>query len=227
MDETKRDIGTRSPDTRGSDTRGSDTQASDTQASATQGFGTRGSSAPGGRGTQDDADTWPEGRSSAGGVTLRFGPGVPPGVAEVWRSRRPRGRPLPWRIAGGLATLGLAVLTGLVVWWLLRGGPSVQVTGVTVTAPTGVQGCGTTATVVGVIHTNGGPGDVSYRWKRSDGQNSGVFTDGMSRGRRSIRVPLRWTVQGPGALHAVATLEVVSPAGPDGTASAAFDYVCR
>jgi eukaryotic-like serine/threonine-protein kinase len=94
---------------------------------------------------------------------------------------------------------------------------------VTVTAPAGVQGCGATTTVVGVIHTNGGQGDVSYRWKRSDGQNSGVFTDSLSRGRRTIRVPLRWTVQGPGSLHAVATLEVISPTGPDGTASAAFD----
>ncbi|MFB9835402.1 hypothetical protein [Actinoallomurus acaciae] len=179
---------------------------------------------PGVQNELDDEDTWPERRSSTDEVTLRFGPGVPPGVAEVWRSR---GRPPARRIAGGLATLGLAVLTGLVVWWLLRGGPPVQVTGVTVTAPTGVQGCGTTATVVGVIHTNGGQGDVSYRWKRSDGQNSGVFTDGLSRGRRSIRIPLRWTVQGPGSLHAVATLEVVSPTGPDGTASAAFDYACR
>ncbi|GLY78568.1 hypothetical protein [Actinoallomurus iriomotensis] len=178
-------------------------------------------------GEPDDAETWPEKRSSTDDVTLRFGPGVPPGVTRAWRSGGRRGRPLPWRIAGGLATLGLAVLTGLVVWWLLHGGPPVQVTGVTVTAPAGVQGCGATTTVVGVIHTNGGQGDVSYRWKRSDGQNSGVFTDSLSRGRRTIRVPLRWTVQGPGSLHAVATLEVVSPTGPDGTASASFDYTCR
>jgi hypothetical protein len=93
-------------------------------------------------------------------------------------------------------------------------------------APAGVQKCDTTAEIVGVIHTNGGQGDVSYRWKRSDGQNSGVFTDTMPRGRKSIRVPLRWTIQGPGTLHAVATLEVITPKTADGTASASFDYNC-
>jgi hypothetical protein len=166
------------------------------------------------------------GRSSTDDVTLRFGPGVPPELADAWRGRARR-RPMARRIAGGLLTLGLAILTGLVVWWLLRGGPSVEVTGVTVTAPAGVQGCGSTTAVVGVIHTNGGPGVVSYRWRRSDGQSSGVFTDTLARGRRSIRVPLRWTVRGPGSMHAVATLEVVAPKGPDGTASGAFQYECR
>jgi hypothetical protein len=95
-----------------------------------------------------------------------------------------------------------------------------------VSASAGVQRCDSTANVVGVIHTNGGPGDIRYRWRRSDGQNSGVFHDAMPKGRKSIQVPLRWTVRGPGRLHAVATLEVISPKGSDGTASAAFEYAC-
>jgi hypothetical protein len=123
-------------------------------------------------------------------------------------------------------TLGIAVLTGLVVWFLLRSGPEAEVTGVTVTAPAGVLRCDTTATVIGVIHTNGGPGEIKYRWRRSDGQNSGIFSDSLPKGRKSIQVPLRWTVRGPGRLHATATLEVTSPKGPDGTASAAFEYDC-
>jgi hypothetical protein len=186
----------------------------------TQDLGTR-------LGMEPAAETRFEGRSSTDDVTLRFGPGVPAGLAGVWREGTPRGRPLYRRIAGGLLTLGLAVLTGLVVWWLLRAGPSVQVTGVTVSAPSDVRPCGATTTVVGVIHTNGGRGTVSYRWRRSDGQNSGVFTDDVPRGRHSIRVPLRWTVRGAGDLHAVATLEVLGPKSADGTASGAFDYRCH
>jgi hypothetical protein len=179
-------------------------------------------------GTPHVAETRFEGRSSTDDVTLRFGPGVPADLAAVWRDGRPRRRPLWRRIAGGLLTLVLAVLTGLVVWWLLhQTGPAVRVTGVTVTAPAGVRSCDSTATVVGMIHTNGGQGSVSYRWRRSDGQDSGVLTDSLARGRHSIRIPLRWTIRGPGTMHATATLEVVSPKSPDGTASASFDYECR
>jgi hypothetical protein len=179
-------------------------------------------------GTRQGAETRLDGRSSTDDVTLRFGPGVPAAVAEQWRRKRVRQRrPPARRIAGSLLTLGLAVLTGLVVWWLLRGGPEVEVTGVQVTAPTGVQKCGATVTVIGVLRTNGGQGDVSYRWRRSDGQISGIFTDSVPRGRRSIRVPLRWTVQGSGSLHAVATLEVLAPKGSAGASSSgAFDYEC-
>jgi hypothetical protein len=185
-------------------------------------------------GTRQTVETKPSGTAQADGrssstddVTMRFGPGVPASLAGVWREGKPRKRSLGRRVFGGLLTLGLAILSGLVVWWLLhQSGPTAKVTGVTVEVPTGVQHCDTTAVVVGVIHTNGGRGDVSYRWRRSDGQNSGIFTDTMPRGKDSIRVPLRWTVKGPGALHAIATLEVINPKTADGTASGSFDYKC-
>ena len=200
-----------------------DQMMDETRQDDTQDFGTEL-----GPGTQHGVQRRAEGASSStDDVTLRFGPGVPPTLAGVWRDGGPRKRPLSRRVFGGLLTLGLAILTGLVVWWLLRSGPSVQVTGVTVTTPADVRHCGATTTVVGEIHTNGGQGEVSYRWRRSDGQFSGVFTDGLSRGRHSVRVPLRWTIQGPGDLHAVATLEVLSPKSADGTASGAFDYQCH
>ncbi|MCW2865615.1 MAG: hypothetical protein JWP48_7323 [Actinoallomurus sp.] len=200
-----------------------DQMMDETRQDDTQDFGTER-----GLGTQHAVETRAEGASSStDDVTLRFGPGVPPALAGVWRDGSPRRRPLSRRVFGGLLTLGLAILTGLVVWWLLRSGPSVQVTGVIVTAPSEVRHCGATTTVVGEIHTNGGQGEVSYRWRRSDGQFSGVFTDSLSRGRHSVRVPLRWTIQGAGDLHAVATLEVLSPKSPDGTASGAFDYRCH
>lgn len=194
------------------------------QDADTQDLGTMSS-----RSARRDVGTRMDRRSaSTDDVTLRFGPGVPPRLAGVWREGKPRRkRPLARRILSGLITLAVAILTGLVVWFLLRSGPKAEVTGVTVSAPSEVQGCGATATVVGVIHTNGGQGDVSYRWKRSDGQISGVFTDTVPKGRHSIEVPLRWTVKGTGTLHAVATLEVLRPESPDGTAAAGFDYECR
>ena len=163
----------------------------------------------------------------AGDVTLRFGPGVPPGVAEKWHDGHGRRRPIARRIAGGLITLVIAVLAGLLVWWLLRGGPSVEVTGVSVSTPTSVQHCDVTVSVVGTIRTNGGHGDISYRWRRSDGQNSGIFTDSVNKGQRSVRVPLRWTVKGTGGLHAIATLEILKPDGPQNSASGTFDYACE
>jgi hypothetical protein len=166
-------------------------------------------------------------RASTDDVTLRFGPGVPPALANTWKGGNRR-RPLARRIGGGLLTLAIAVLAGLAVWWLLRGGgPDVRVTGLSVTAPTRLQPCDTTVTVSGVIRTNGGSGSVAYRWRRSDGQVSGVFTDETHKGRHSMRVPLRWTVKGPGEMHAVATLEIVRPASATSTASAGFDYACR
>jgi hypothetical protein len=178
--------------------------------------------------TRPQAGTRMDGHpSSMDDVTVRFGPGVSPRLAGVWRDSGPRRRPLYRRIVAGLVTVGVAVLSGLVVWFLLRSGPEVQVTGVTVSAPSGVQQCGATTTLVGVIHTNGGQGDVAYRWRRSDGQNSAVFTDSAPKGKHSIRVPLRWTVKGPGSLHAVATLEVISPESRAHTASAGFTYECR
>jgi hypothetical protein len=184
--------------------------------------------------TRPDADdtlpfggTLPYDDAPTGEVTLRFGPGVPAEVARKWRDGgRPR-RPLGRRIAGGLITLAIALLAGLVVWWLLRGGgPDVEVTGVTVSAPEAVQKCDATVNVVGTIRTNGGHGDITYRWRRSDGQDSGIFTDSVHKGQRSIRVPLRWTVKGTGTFHAVATLQIIRPKGPAVSASGAFDYTC-
>ncbi|MCO6010122.1 hypothetical protein NE236_34660 [Actinoallomurus purpureus] len=163
---------------------------------------------------------------SGDGTTLRFGPGVPAEVARKWRGAALR-RSLTRRIAGGLLTLGLALLVGLVVWWLLRGGPGVTVTGASVSAPSTPQPCDTTVRVVGTIRTNGGHGEITYRWRRSDGQVSGVLSESVRKGQRSVQVPLRWTVKGPGTLHATATLEIVTPKAPIAMATGAFDYICE
>ena len=164
--------------------------------------------------------------ASEDGVSLRFGPGVPPGVARKWRGRSATRRSLSRRVVGGLLTLGVAVLAGLLVWWLLRGGSGVTVTGVSVSAPKTTQSCDTTVRVVGTIRTDGGSGDIAYRWRRSDGQVSGMLSESVRKGQRSVEVPLRWTVKGTGTMHAVATLEVVRPGKSVVHASGAFDYAC-
>jgi hypothetical protein len=163
-------------------------------------------------------------------VLMRFGPGVSPDVIDTWRSGR--GRPIKQRsaakrVTGLLVTLAIAVLAGVVVWWLLHGaGTALTATGATVHTPAAVQPCGSSVNVTGVITTNGGGGDISYRWRRSDGQDSGILTDSVTHGRHSITVRLRWTVTGPGTLHAVATLDVLSPVKQPVTAKGAFDYSC-
>lgn len=71
----------------------------------------------------------------------------------------------------------------------------------------------------------GGAGTVRYRWRRSDGTDSGVLTQPVPNGRRSTDVVLRWTFQGKGTMQATATLEIVGPGS--GSATVAFPYTCR
>jgi hypothetical protein len=180
------------------------------------------------RGTSRDGATR---QIPADDILMRFGPGVTPDVIDTWRSGRDRPlkpkRSVTRRVTGLLVTLGIAVLAGVVVWWLLHGaGTALAATGATVRTPGAVQPCGSSVNVSGVITTNGGGGDVSYRWRRSDGQDSGILTDSVTHGRHSVTVRLRWTVTGPGKLHAVATLDVLSPVKKPVTATGAFDYSC-
>lgn len=166
-------------------------------------------------------------------ISLRFGPGVQPEdtnpLVEKWRAgrERPRRRRRGWagRLASSLVTI--VIVGGVVVWLLLRGqAADLEITAIKVQAPQATQRCDAAVDVVGVLSTNGERGEISYRWRRSDGNESGVLTASTERGRREVRVPLRWTVTGEGKLHAVATLELLSP-GVGRRASASFDYLCR
>jgi len=113
------------------------------------------------------------------------------------------------------------------VWLLLRGqGAGLEITAIKVQAPHATQRCDATVDVVGVLTTNGKRGEISYRWRRSDGNESGVLSASAEKDRREVAVPLHWTVTGQGRLHAVATLELLSP-GDSRRASASFDYLCR
>jgi hypothetical protein len=164
-------------------------------------------------------------------ISLRFGPGVQPEdtnpLVEKWRAGRQPRRRRNWvrNLVSSLVTI--AVVGGVLLWLLLRGQSSdLEVTALKVQAPRATQHCDATVNVVGVLTTNGERGQISYRWRRSDGNESGVLSASADKDRREVSVPLHWTVTGQGKLHAVATLELLSP-GDTRRASASFDYLCR
>jgi hypothetical protein len=175
----------------------------------------------------------PPPRAAAAGeqeIALRFGPGVRPEdtnpMIETWRAGRRPHRRRAWARNLISSLLTIAVVGGVVGWLLLRGQDDLEITAIKVRAPQATQRCDTTVDVVGVLTTNGEGGEISYRWRRSDGNESGVLSASADKGRREVTVPLHWTVTGQGRLHAVATLELLSP-GETRRASASFDYLCR
>ncbi|MFD9571382.1 hypothetical protein ACFWBI_16195 [Streptomyces sp. NPDC059982] len=161
------------------------------------------------------------------GSVLRFGPGVtaampaPFPVAPVVarRVRRPGGG---WR----RYTLA-AVVLALVLAWLgwQRFGPSVVVRDVAVTTDPAGPGCDAAADVVAVVHTNGRPGTLTYRWVRSDGTRSDELTERVPSGRGEATLHLLWTFKGTGSYPARAELQLISPAVR--SAAAEFTYSCR
>ncbi|QKW23670.1 hypothetical protein HUT16_35315 [Kitasatospora sp. NA04385] len=158
------------------------------------------------------------------GGLRRFGPGVPPRAAAVWRGESaveaPSRRWDRWLL---LPLVLLLALLGYLLWdRYLR---PVEVVGVTAAAPAAGPGCDGTAVVTGTLETDGGGGDVRYRWVRSDGTDSGPVVQHVAAGRRSTGVTLEWTFQGHGEFDATARLEVLEPAGGR-PAEVAFRYSC-
>ncbi|MYS20089.1 MULTISPECIES: hypothetical protein [unclassified Streptomyces] len=178
--------------------------------------------------------------ASTGGLR-RFGPGVPgpdtsagtAHTAAVWHGTVRPGEPV--LSPGGGKGRGRRALRG----WLLpvvvllavlaflawqRFPASVRVDGVAVRDSAAVQGCHSTAEVIGTLRTSGGAGTVRYRWRRSDGTVSDELKQHVAKGHRSTDVTLLWTFDGPGSLTATATLEVLGP--QQRSASATFPYRC-
>ncbi|MFJ5228346.1 hypothetical protein ACIQBJ_00455 [Kitasatospora sp. NPDC088391] len=156
----------------------------------------------------------------------RYGPGVPPRAAAVWHGEGPAAEPEPPRRRRDRWLLVPLVLLLALLGYLLwdRYGRSTEVVGVAAVAQGG-PACDGTAVIVGVLETDGGEGDVTYRWVRSDGTDSGPITQHVLRGRHRTEVTLRWTFQGQGEAAATAKLEVLKPGGGR-TAEAAFTYSC-
>jgi hypothetical protein len=165
---------------------------------------------------------------------LRFGPGVPdPGTARtiaVWQGAAPGpGTPLPtaprrrrWtRVLPVL--LVLLAIAGYLLWQ--RVGPPLAVASVSLAATPAALPCGGTEQLTATVRTNGRRGTLHYHWARSDGTDSGPLTQSLPAGAHEVQLPLRWTVQGQGDFHGIATLDVTAPGSA--TASAGFGYSCH
>ncbi|GAA3798885.1 hypothetical protein GCM10022403_035990 [Streptomyces coacervatus] len=178
--------------------------------------------------------------SEAAEAETRFGPGVPGGsgtaddrATGIWRgtvtpegssavtTRRPRPR---WRRELPSLLVVVAVVVAVIVG--LRScsaSDPLHVLDATVSTPE-VGRCAKTVLVTGVLKTDGHPGTVDYRWKRSDGTASEVLHQKVGRNVERSEVVLRWSFDGHGTMKATATLEVLSP--DPVTASTSFTYAC-
>ncbi|MFJ9720663.1 hypothetical protein ACIRPQ_32790 [Streptomyces sp. NPDC101213] len=149
------------------------------------------------------------------GTVLRFGPGVT--TAALTRHPRatppaPVPPPPPRRRLRRHALPALVLAAAvLFLFWREHTAPAVGVREVSVGVARELQGCDTTAVVVGVVRTDGRPGTLSYRWVRGDGTSSAVRHAAVARGQHQVRLQLLWTFEGAGRHAAVAELRVLSP----------------
>ncbi|WP_371680060.1 hypothetical protein [Streptomyces sp. NBC_01276] len=161
------------------------------------------------------------------GSVLRFGPGVTAAMPAPFPLRP--AAPAPVRRRGGgwrryaLAAVVLALVLAYLGWQ--RFGPGVAVRDVAVTTDPAGPGCDRAADVVAVVHTDGRPGTLTYRWVRSDGTRSEELTERVPRGREEATLHLLWTFRGTGRYAARAELQLVSPV--ERSAAVDFTYSCR
>ncbi|MBB0231474.1 hypothetical protein [Streptomyces calidiresistens] len=176
------------------------------------------------------------GAAEGPGEVLRFGPGVPYRRSGGTSGSGPTAvLPLPATVpdpASGASTPGgvrpgvsrsrarralrylpaVLVLVAACGWvWWQRFGPDLAVREVTVHSPGGAPTCDGTAEILGVLRTNGRPGEVRYEWLRSDGTTSGELVERVPRGREEVRLRLLWTFRGEGVVTASARLRLIDP----------------
>jgi len=178
--------------------------------------------------------------SETGEGETRFGPGVPGATGRaddratgIWTGTLTPDRPSgagprtrrPWWRRELRSLLVVAVVVAAVLAGLrsCAGSAPLRVLDATVAVPE-VGRCARTVVVTGVLKTDGHPGTVDYRWRRSDGTESAVLHQEVGRNVRSSEVVLRWSFDGRGTMKATAILEVLSP--DPMTASAGFTYDC-
>jgi hypothetical protein len=130
------------------------------------------------------------------------------------------------RVISVLSGVLTVILLALVGYYIVQRLTPLQITGVAVgiAQPLG-NACDVQVDVVGTVTSNGGGGTFSYRWVRSDGAATGVFTESVSFGTEVTQVHLLWKFSGKGTLKAKATLQILSPQPAE--ASTDFTYNCK
>ncbi|MER5862897.1 hypothetical protein [Kitasatospora sp. NPDC002040] len=152
----------------------------------------------------------------------RFGPGVPPQAAAVWHgTAEPPRKRRRWRWLVVPLLLLLAAL-GYLAW--KHYARPLTVSSVAVETDPAPLGCDGTQAIKATLLTDGGGGDVTYHWRRSDGTDSGELVQRVPRGRHSTELVLRWSFHGQGEMDATATLEVLTPDAQ--SAGVSFTYAC-
>jgi hypothetical protein len=172
-------------------------------------------------------------RSGEEDVRLQFGAG--PTVPPAWTTPTPpRRRPAKSRLRPILSILVSAAIIGGVLFWLyLRGQGELEITKITVTAPSGALACdrktqSRVVPVVATLETNGKAGELHFQWIQSDDKNKlKPQSEHISSGHKQITEPLNWNVSGPGRTKLTATFKLISPVGKVTEAKASFTYSCR
>ncbi|MFG2795024.1 hypothetical protein [Streptomyces sp. NPDC048419] len=178
-----------------------------------------------------DPDVWSTSSQSAPTATRedlhRYGSNIPPQAAATWHGTAPT-PPRPNQQKRKRRRLLLLLLIVLSVFAFLawqRDARPGAVTGVSVHTDGAGPHCNGTAHIIGVVETDGGASEVTYRWRRSDRTDSGVISQHVPAGRHRTELPLNWTFQGHGTMQATATLEILTPTST--SASVTFPYTCR
>jgi hypothetical protein len=177
------------------------------------------------------------------GELFRFGPGIPvpapprdlSQATAIWRgeaqpnetpadstsiarTRDRRRRLLTWL----LPLLVLIAVIAILLWQ--HSGSPLAITNATVNVASPTLACDGTATITAEMRTNGDPGTITYRWRRSDGTVSDTLHQQVAKGSTTANVVLLWSFHGQGTMKATASLEVLSPTPT--SASTTFTYTC-
>jgi hypothetical protein len=84
--------------------------------------------------------------------------------------------------------------------------------------------CDARVDIVGTVTSNGGGGSFTYRWVRSDGEATSVFTETVPFGTDVTQIHLFWQFGGEGNLKVKATLQILTPQPVE--TSTEFTYNC-
>lgn len=177
------------------------------------------------------------------GELFRFGPGIPVPAPQrdmsqataIWRgeaqptetaadsTRSAHTRDLRRRLLTWLLPLLVLIAVIAILLWQHSGSP-LAITNATATVASPALACDGTATITAEMRTNGDPGTITYRWRRSDGTVSDTLHQQVAKGSTNAGVVLLWSFHGQGTMKATATLEILSPTPT--SASTTFTYTC-